>query len=80
MQFKITNIGGGGADTAQISLQELRDAATDEAGPVPTPMPVSTIQLVVPISEVQNYVFGGVYEIELTQVAKKATTRRGGAQ
>jgi hypothetical protein len=62
MQFKINNIGGG-IDTAIISLQEVRD--TGDA--TPSPMPVSSVQLVVPLAEGQGYKIGETYELSLTK-------------
>lgn len=70
MQFQVTNISGSvNAAAATLSLQEIRSDNPDDTA-TPNPIPVSSIQLVVPLTEAQNYVVGEVYELTFKKVGK----------
>jgi hypothetical protein len=78
MKFQVTNIGGGiNVETATLSLQEVREQpdAGEPGAATPNPVPVSSLQLVVPLTEAQNYAIGAQYEMTLDVVEKPKSRR-----
>lgn len=74
MQFQITNISGGvNVDSATVQLQEVRADAPDDGSATPTPLPISTMQLIVPLTEARKYSIGDNYEVTLDAVSAAST-------
>lgn len=76
MQFQVTNIAGGvNVDTATVAMQEVRPDNPDGSA-TPTPTPISTVQLVVPLTEAKKYSVGDNYELTFTAVEGKKAARK----